>query len=355
MMTRRKWLACSLISSMHGQGPARRLDRENLLLYRESDGRVRPVRNTRQWLQRRAEIVRGMQRVMGPLPGAEKRCALEMRVQEEMDAGSHVRRLITYSSEPGSRVLAYLLVPKEALKRGSKPARAALCLHPTDDRVGHRVVVEAGFRANRQYAAELAERGWVSLAPAYPLLAQYQPDLQALGYQSGTMKAVWDNIRGLDLLEGLPYVRKAGFAAIGHSLGGHNSLYTAVFDARIQAVVSSCGFDSYLDYMGGDIRGWTSTRYMPKLLEYRDRLDEIPFDFHEILGAIAPRGCFVSAPLRDDNFRWQSVERVCRAARQVYRLYEKESNLVVHHPDAGHDFPDEIRALAYEAMEAALR
>src|SRR5205807_193368 len=106
------------------------------------------------------------------------------------------------------------------------------------------------------------------LAPAYPLMANYQPDLKALGYQSGTMKAIWDNIRGLDLLESLPFVNKRKLGAIGHSLGGHNAIYTAVFDQRIRVIVSSCGFDSFLDYKGGDIRGWTSERYMPRLLAY---------------------------------------------------------------------------------------
>ena len=67
----------------------------------------------------------------------------------------------------------------------------------------------------------MAERGYVTLSPSYPLLAQYQPDLKALGFTSGTMKAIWDNIRGLDLLETLPFVKKeAGFATIGHSLAG---------------------------------------------------------------------------------------------------------------------------------------
>jgi len=56
------------------------------------------------------------------------------------------------------------------------------------------------------------------LAPAYPLLAGYQPDLKGLGYQSGTMKAVWDNVRGLDLLDALPFVRPGRYAAVGHSL-----------------------------------------------------------------------------------------------------------------------------------------
>ena len=165
------------------------------------------------------------------------------------------------------------------------------------------------------------------LAPAYPLMAGYQPDLKALGYQSGTMKAIWDNIRGLDLLESLPFVRKGKLGAIGHSLGGHNAIYTAVFDPRIQVVVSSCGFDSFLDYYGGDPanwqpeRGWCQTRYMPRLADYRGRLADIPFDFHELIGALAPRPVFVNAPLRDANFRWQSVDQVLNAASAVYRLY----------------------------------
>jgi hypothetical protein len=228
-------------------------------------------------------------------------------------------------------------------------------LHPTDNQIGHKVVAGLGGRPNRQYAAELAERGYVTLAPSYPLLANYQPDLKALGYQSGTMKAIWDNIRGLDLLETLPFVRKGVFGSIGHSLGGHNSVYTAVFDERIKAVVSSCGLDSYLDYKDGKIAGWTSDRYMPKLLQYQDRLIDIPFDFHEMIGALAPRVCYLSAPLKDDNFKWQSVDRIVAAARQVYKLYGKPENLMVEHPDCPHDFPDEIRQRAYVIFDRYLR
>ena len=75
-----------------------------------------------------------------------------------------------------------------------------------------------------------------------------------LGYESGTMKAIWDNIRAIDLLETLPYVKRGPVGAIGHSLGGHNSVYTAVFEPRIGVVVSSCGLDSYIDYKDGKSR-----------------------------------------------------------------------------------------------------
>ena len=70
-------------------------------MYRGPDGGEQPVRSRKDWLKRRDEIVRGMQAVMGRLPGDEKRCPLDVQVEEEVDCGSYVRRLITYASEPG--------------------------------------------------------------------------------------------------------------------------------------------------------------------------------------------------------------------------------------------------------------
>jgi hypothetical protein len=338
-----------------------RLARTNLLVYHDEAGNAQRVKSPQDWQYRRAEMVRGMERVMGVLPAAGKRCALDVEVQEETDCGRYVRRLITYRSEPGGRVPAYLLIPKDALS-GTKKAAGILCLHGTDNTAGHKVVVGLGGRPNRQYAAELAERGFVTLAPSYPLLANYQPDLKALGWESGTLKAVWDNMRGLDLLESLPFVNaKAGFGTIGHSLGGHNSIYTGVFDQRLKVIVSSCGLDSFLDYYGGDAqnwqpeRGWCQTRYMLKLADYRGRLEEIPFDFHEMLAALAPRVCFISAPLKDSNFKWESVDRVAAAASQIYQLHGKPENLIVEHPDCDHDFPDAMRERAYALFGRHLR
>jgi hypothetical protein len=338
-----------------------RLPRENLLVYRAESGDVAAVKSKEEWGKRRAEIVAAFQSVVGKLPGVEKRCPLEMKVLEETDRGSYVLRLIEYSSEPGGRVPAYLAVPKAALAEGGKKAPAVLCLHPTDNTVGHGVVVGLGGKANRQYASELAERGYVTLSPNYPLLAKYQPDIRALGWESGTLKAVWDNMRGLDLLDSLPYVQHGKYATIGHSLGGHNSVYTAVFDDRLKVIVSSCGLDSYLDYYGGDEKvwypekGWCQLRYIPKLAEYRGRLAEIPYDFHELIGALAPRHVFIAAPLKDSNFKHDSVDRVVAAARPVYELMGAAGNLEVAHPDCEHDFPDEVRVRAYGLIDRVLK
>jgi dienelactone hydrolase len=339
--------------------PPRPLDRNHLLLFRDQAGKVEPVRTTADWLARRASIISAMQEIMGPLPGAAKRCPLDMKIEETVDCGSYVRMLISYASEPGGRVPAYLLVPKDALA-GKRQAKAILCLHPTDAKFGHKVVVGLGGMPHRAYASELAERGFVTLAPSYPLLANYQPDIAALGYESGTMKAIWDNIRGLDLLESLPYVKADGFGVIGHSLGGHNSVFTAVFDERIKVIVSNSGLDSFSDYYGGDPKhwqpgqGWCQVRYMPKLAAYSGRLSELPFDFPELIGALAPRVCFIGAPLKDSNFSWQSVDRVAATAREIYALYGKPDNLIVEHPDSEHDFTDAMREKAYKLFEERL-
>lgn len=339
-----------------------RLPRDKLLLYRGPDGKPVPVQSVADWAKRRAEVVRGMESVMGKLPPlekGEKRCPLDMKVEEEVDGDTYVRRLITYASEPGGRVPAYLLIPKDVLA-GKRQAAAVLCLHGTDNVIGHGAVVGLG-KPNRGYALELAKRGYVTLAPNYPLLAKYQPDIKKLGWESGTLKAVWDNLRGLDLLESLPYVDKSkGFGTIGHSLGGHNSVYTAVFDDRLKVVVSSCGLDSFLDYYEGNPKnwdpekGWCQTRYMRKLADYKGRLADIPFDFHEMIGALAPRHVLIIAPTKDSNFRADSVDRIIAAARPVFKLHGHEDRLRVEHPECGHDFPPEMREAAYKLFDAVL-
>lgn len=353
--------AAALVCAQAGTAERPRLDRNKLLEYRGADGDVHPVKTTHDWQQRRAAILRAMQEVMGPLPGDDRRASLDVIVTEEADLDSYIRRLITYQSEPHSRTPAYLCIPKDVLA-GERKAPAVLCLHPTDNEAGHKVVLGLGGRPGRQYAAELAERGYVTLSPAYPHLANYWPNLAKLGYASGTMKAIWDNSRGLDLLASLRFVDDSrGFAAIGHSLGGHNAIYTAVFDKRISVLASSCGFDSYLHYYDGDVKrwyfgdGWCQIRYMPRLSNYRGNLEDIPFDFHELLGALAPRPLFVNAPLHDGNFRWKSVDECVAAARPVYRLLGGEGHLIVRHPDCGHDFPNELRKEAYQVIDSVLR
>jgi hypothetical protein len=91
------------------------------------------------------------------------------------------------------------------------------------------------------------------------------------------------------------------------------------------------------------------------LLAYAGHLADIPFDFHEILGALAPRPVFINSPLRDSNFSWASVDRVIKSARAAYTLHGATASLNVEHPDSEHDFPDAQRESAYHLFDTVLR
>src|SRR5262249_9056783 len=147
-----------------------------------------------------------------------------------------------------------------------------------------------GGKEELHYAVHLAERGYVTFAPDYPSFGDYPYDFGKSAFASGSMKAIWNNRRALDLLQSLPEVDGERIGCFGHSLGGHNALFTAAFDTRIKAVVSNCGFTSFPRYYKGNLKGWTSARYMPRIAtRFDSRPDRMPFDFSEVVASLAPR------------------------------------------------------------------
>ena len=102
--------------------PIRGLSRTDLLEYRAADGTVKKAATAAEWEIRKKEAIAGFLSVTGPLPGEDKRCPLDMKVEEEADCGSFVRQLISYESSPGGRVPAYLCIPKAALNGMPAPA-----------------------------------------------------------------------------------------------------------------------------------------------------------------------------------------------------------------------------------------
>ena len=94
---------------------------------------------------------------------------------------------------------------------------------------------------------------------------------------------------------------------------------------------------------------------MPKLSDYAGRLNEIPFDFDQILGTLAPRPVMVVAPLHDSNFQADSVDWVTQNAAAVYELHGQAKHLTVLHPDCKHDFPEPMRMRAYQMFDEFLK
>jgi pimeloyl-ACP methyl ester carboxylesterase len=330
-------------------------DHSNLLVVRDAAGAERPVKTAEDWAERVAHIKANMQQVMGALHDTSRWAPLDVEVVSEEKTAKYLRRKVRFTPEFGDRVPAWLLIPNELPASGKAPAM--LCLHQTT-KIGKDEPAGLGGLPSLHYAHELAERGYVCLVPDYPSFGEYEYDFKKHGAAraSGSMKAIWNNMRAVDLLETLPQVNKDRIGVIGHSLGGHNSLFTAVFDDRLKAVATSCGFTPFHDYYGGKVAGWTSDRYMPLIRDvYENSADKLPFDFYEVIAAIAPRGVFSNSPLKDSNFDIGGVRKAYAKAGEVFALLKAEKNLTLVTPDAPHDFPEAERKAAYEWLDGLLK
>lgn len=336
-------------------------DPPGLLYYRDANGHQVKVRTPEDWEQKRQQILRGMEAAMGALPQSSaspprhevlntlKRQGYELR---------HIRLAVTEEEY----VPAYLYIPHQKTGSGKHPAM--LALHGTGS-LGKRLVDGESPRKNRAYARELAERGYVVIAPDYPSMGELSDyNFSEDRYQSGTMKAIVNHMRCVDLLQALPEVDPERIGVIGHSLGGHNAMFVAAFDRRLKVIVASCGW-TMMDYYdigdvaekqyGGRLGPWAQDRYMP-LLRERYGLDgkQFPFDFHEVIAALAPRHFFSNSPAGDANFDLRGVKAGIEKALPVYRFLGAEDHLQFRYPDAGHDFPEAVRLEAYRYIDQVL-
>jgi pimeloyl-ACP methyl ester carboxylesterase len=328
-------------------------DHQRLMVYRDSAGREQPVKTPADWQQRRQAILIGMQQAMGKLPEPAQWPPLDVRVSESIEQEGTLRQTISLVTEGQDRLTAFLWIPR-GMKSGERRP-AMLALHPTGA-LGKRIVAGEG-KSNRAYGLELAQRGYVVIAPDYPSFGDLKDyDFEHDAYISGTMKGIVNHRRCVDLLESRSEVDPARIGVIGHSLGGHNAMFVGVFEPRLKAIVSSCGWCPFHEYYGGKIAGWTSPRYMPLLRDkYGLDPDRVPFDFCEVVAALAPRAFFSNSPLGDQNFDVGGVKKAIPVAQQVYDLLGASDMLQVRYPDCGHDFPDATRREAYEFLDRVLQ
>lgn len=358
------WLAvivasADLVCSADEPSPAY-ADKLNLMVVIGADGVKRQVKTAEDWRVRRQHILKRFQLVMGKLPDAGRKCPIEPQVVEQVELEKVTRKKILYTVETGDRASAFLLLPKG--QRGRAPAM--LCLHQTvtwgkDDVVG----VNAKY-PDQRYALELAERGYVTLAPDAPGHGERRTcNPSALGYDSHAMKGIWDHMRAVDLLQSLAEVDPERIGVIGHSMGGCEAIFVAMFDPRIEVVVQSCGYGSHSAYAKtwGDLSRWSSfgtagALTTPRISSvYHNDPAQMPFDFPELIAALAPRPFFSNSPLHDEIFEKSGTDDCIKAARPVYELFQAADKLAVVNSDCGHGFPETVRKRAYEFLEQSLQ
>lgn len=331
--------------TISGPGPHQQLD-----VFLDKNGAGQPLKTRENWEIRRQQIFAGFEEANGPFPSRENLPPLAIKVAEAVKTEKYTRQTITFVSESGDRAPAYLYVPY-GIKPGEKRA-GIVALHPTH-KIGKGVVDGQSERPNRAYAKELAERGYVVIAPDYMSFGDYADyDFANDRYKTGTMKGIWNHLRCVDVLVARDDVDAERIGNIGHSLGGHNAIFHGFYDERVKVVVTSCGWTPFHDYYGGKIKGWTSDRYMPSLRDEYD-LDpgKVPFDFYELIAALAPRAFFSNSPLGDGNFDYRGVEKAAPKIRRIYELFDAPDKMRIAYPEASHDFPPAVREESYRFLD----
>jgi len=264
-----------------------------LLTFLDANGVNAPVVTKDDWDRKRMQILDNMQKGMGPLPERDRLPDFDLNYTDSLKGTNYWRYSINFLVAEDERVTAYLYIP-DTIEKGLR-IPAMLALHETDS-LGKGSVDGQGVNANLAYAKELALRGYVVVAPDYPSFGEAQEyNFENDRYQSGTMKGIFNHMRCVDLLQSMSIVDPDRIGVIGHSLG-----------------VSSCGWTGFDFYhigeelakkYGGRLGPWAQERYMPLLREkYELDSKKIPFDFDEIISAIAPRVFFSSSPVNDSNF-----------------------------------------------------
>lgn len=312
-----------------------------------------------QWEERRKQILAVWKRYVGEMP---EPTAPDMRILAKTQEADHVRLHITYATGFGDRVTAFLLLPSGCDgEQGGRRFPAVLALHPTHPS-GKADIASPDARPNRAYGNELVARGFVVLAPdtitagerIYEGYEAYQtaPFYEAFPQATAIGKMLHDHMQAIDVLGELPYVDHARIGAIGHSLGAYNAFMLAGWDRRIKAVAASCGLSSFAE--DADPNRWGQREWfshIPRLSEDIAR-DEVPFEMHEIAALCAPTPFFNWMGQTDHIFpHWHAI---ASASLEIDKLYtglgygERYRGL---YGNTGHDFPEDIRRLAYDFLQ----
>ena len=273
----------------------------------------------------RAKVVE----LIGGFP--ERRPPLRPRVLETRSYPKYRREKVIFESQPGSTVLAYVLVPVGT----ASPAPSVICLpghgRGVDDIVG--IDERGNDRTERagyayDFAIQVAEAGLAAVAieqmgfgcrrdprNASRGLAQKGCDPAAgmalmLG-QTLIGWRVWDVIQTLAYISTRPDLAADRVGCMGISGGGTTALFSAAIEPRIKAVMVSGYLNTFKDSIG--TLNHCMDNFVPGILNWAE--------MHDVAGLIAPRPFFAESGEKDNIFPVEASRVSFAQVRQIYDVF----------------------------------
>lgn len=153
-------------------------------------------------------------------------------------------------------------------------------------------------------------------------------------------RMVEDTRAAIDVLENEGLVDSQQIYLFGYTVGGKVALHTAALDSRVKGVVSISGFtpmrtDGAERGTGGIARFSHIRPLMPRLGFFVGHEARIPYDYDELIAAIAPRPVLVVQPQMDRDANSADVRMAVERARKVYSLHGAGDKLALQEP---HDY-----------------
>ncbi len=309
-------------------------------ILRTTNGKT--VRTTEEWEAKTGEIKDQVSWMIGDLPAYNK--ITEVAIENEKAANGG---LVKAEIPIDEKLIAHITYPEK--KDGKLPV--VIYLHAYLDAVGHNW--PGGFGYSPSVGERLARNGFMAVEfdqfgygrrnrDAGIEFYEKNRNASALGVMIQDVRKIIDAVTLMD------WVDKDRIMVAGYSLGGMVALYAAVFDVRIRAVAVTSGFasmrlDVHEDETEG-IRRYSHLRpTIPRLGLFLGSEKRIPYDFHELLGLIAPRPVLILAPRLDQDWVYKDVEVCYREAARVFGLYGKDENITLHSPDDFNRYPPEYQ------------
>lgn len=231
---------------------------------------------------------------------------IHFTIQESVKADGHQRLRISYASEEGDEIPAYLLLPEG---RGAFGAVLVHHQHHGQRHVGKSEVCGLAGDPLQAFGPALAKRGFVVLAPDSICfedrrknqtgileddedVAQHFNEMCHRLVRGDTLmrKVLSDSAQGISLLRAHPLVDEKRIGMLGHSYGGNTTLFHGALDERIRFACSSGAACSYQYKLGHNL-GIEMAEVIPGFAAR--------FDIQDLVACLTPRPLLIISATQD--------------------------------------------------------
>ena len=316
-----------------------------------------------EWSEIRARIKARIEENLGACPVALAPAKANFEELERYVEYGFVHIRIKYHVFLDEWDYAIILLP-ENFNENTDKAKAVVTIHGTNHEVGKYGVMDPVGKPKRNYAIELAKRGYVTISPdqfGFGEIMNTEEGKTRFGrfYEkypewSLTGRRVLGHMRCVDVLDSLDYVIHDGYGTIGNSLGGQAALYLAGMDERIRVSIPSTGISPHATNAYRLVH--TPHPIHPHEAQMLERNGKSPWELNEMVALCAPRAVLVLEPFNDKYNPYTSVVYECvQSAHKVYALLEHPECLCFYIHGDSHDTVDSVRELAYDYIDRFMK